>query len=330
MIHGGIRYLQQVFEPKWRTDRIQNFMLVKEGLKERTYFVENAFYMNRQFPLIVPTTNLFWAGYYYVGCLAYHLIYFFQMDTDTSVRFKKPFIFGKDKMKELFPHLGDQYSYGVGYYDGQFNDSRMNLELLMTGSIDGYYGNVGGNVANYAEVKAITKDQTGKVSGIKVYDKINNQEFEVKANCVVNCAGAWGDDLAKMDNPKALKRLVPTGGAHLTMPASFGHKRWGICIPSTADGRVLFMLPWLGKVVVGTTEVKFDKPVLDPTVSDKEVTFICKELQNLYPSISVEKAKSSILSKWSGLRPLILKQGYDPASGQKVDTKNVVRNHLIE
>ena len=91
------------------------------------------------------------------------------------------------------------------------------------------------------------------------------------------------------------------------MPSYFGNKRWGICIPATADGRVLFMLPWLGKMIVGTTECKFDKPVLDPGVTDKEVNFICSELRNLYPNISVDKAKNSILSKWSGLRPLILK-----------------------
>lgn len=145
------------------------------------------------------------------------------------------------------------------------------------------------------------------MSGVKVFDKITKKEFEVNANCVVNCTGAWGDDIAKMDNPKVLKRLVPTGGAHLTMPSYFGNKRWGICIPATADGRVLFMLPWLGKMIVGTTECKFDKPVLDPGVTDKEVNFICSELRNLYPNISVDKAKNSILSKWSGLRPLILK-----------------------
>lgn len=142
------------------------------------------------------------------------------MDKETSLRFKKPFIFGAKKMKELFPNLGDQYKFGVGYYDGQFNDARMNLELLMTGSIDNYYNNKGGNIANYAEVKDITKDSAGKVNGVKVYDKINNKELHVKANCVVNCTGAWGDDLAKMDNPKALKRLVPTGGSPACLPTT--------------------------------------------------------------------------------------------------------------
>lgn len=81
------------------------------------------------------------------------------MDKETSLRFKKPFIFGRDKMTELFPNLGEKYQYGVGYYDGQFNDARMNVELLLTGTLDNYYGNKGGNIANYAEVKGIIKDQ---------------------------------------------------------------------------------------------------------------------------------------------------------------------------
>lgn len=139
LIHGGVRYLQDVFEFSLAGGRLEKYELVKEALRERTHFLENAFYMNRQLPFVLPVDNIFVGAYYYVGCLVYHFIYLANLDKDkSSFRFKLPQWYGSNQLREYFPYLDDKYKYGIVYYDGQFNDSRMNLDILLTATQPSY------------------------------------------------------------------------------------------------------------------------------------------------------------------------------------------------
>ena len=106
---------------------------MKEALEERSYFIENAYYMNKQIPIVIPCDNVFQSLYYYLGCLVYHAVYLYTKNSDSKLRFNPPTIMTSDQLKINFPYLDKKYQQGVVYWDGSFNDSRMNLDLLLTG-----------------------------------------------------------------------------------------------------------------------------------------------------------------------------------------------------
>eukprot|EP01015_Nassula_variabilis_P011075 TRINITY_DN19003_c0_g1_i2.p1 TRINITY_DN19003_c0_g1~~TRINITY_DN19003_c0_g1_i2.p1 ORF type:complete len:179 (+),score=40.78 TRINITY_DN19003_c0_g1_i2:64-600(+) len=149
IVHGGIRYLQQVFEFSLQGDRYEKFNLVLEALRERSYMVENAGYMTSVLPTIIPVSNFIMAGYYYIGVLVYHGIYWFASDPLSSIKFQLPKIIGTEELQSHFPKLSKEFKYGVIYPDGMMNDSRMNLDILLTATIDKYReGLVGANILN--------------------------------------------------------------------------------------------------------------------------------------------------------------------------------------
>ncbi|EAR93558.2 FAD-dependent oxidoreductase (macronuclear) [Tetrahymena thermophila SB210] len=330
LIHGGIRYLQEVFEFSLKGGRIEKYNLVKEALRERTHFIENAYYMNRQIPFVVPTTNLIMGIYYYIGVLVYHGIYRYYLDSDkSSFRMKMPQWYGGRQLREYFPHLDHKYKYGIVYYDGQFNDTRMNLDILLTGTQHNYNENFQeGNILNYAEVTQLIKDQkTGENKGIVFKDKINGKDISVKGKCIVNCTGAFADNIRKMDDPSCQKRILAVAGSHMTMPASFCSRKHALVIPETQDGRILFLVPWQNHAVVGTTERALDEPELDPTVSAQELIFMSEEVGKIYSNLPSSEITNNINSKWAGLRPLILQ---NQKEGEPIDTKKIARTHVIE
>lgn len=304
--------------------------MVKEGLRERAHFVENAFYMTKSLPCVIPSTSFFQTAYFYIGTVVYHLIYLYYSDKDTSYRFNFPVVYGKEQLKSNFPFLDEKFKYGVVYWDGQFNDTRMNIDLLLTGTIDNYIPKMkGGNILNYAEVSGLIKNPLNQnVEGVEFVDKLTGKTHQVKGKVVCNCAGVFADDIRKMDNPNCGKRIISVGGSHLVLPKSFGSKKCGILIPKTSDGRVLFALPWQNHQLIGTTEKSYDKPELNPTVSFDEMLFMVQEISKIYPKIEVQEISSNIKSKWSGLRPLILEN--ELKEGEKVDTKSIARKHIIE
>lgn len=143
----------------------------------------------------------------------------------------------------------------------------------------------------------------------------------------MNCTGSFADEIRKMDDATVHRRIMPVCGSHITMPKGFSSKKHALVIPETADGRILFLVPWLNNVIVGTTERSLVETELNPTVSHKEMLFMAKELGNLYPNVPSTAISDNIRSKWAGVRPLVLA---DAKPGQPIDTKKVARNHVIE
>ena len=186
----------------------------------------------------------------------------------------------------------------------------MNLDILLTGTIDNYReGMLGGNLLNYAYVGGILKNDKGKVNGVSFVDKTTNKPYNVKSKVVVNCSGIFSDTIRRMDDPGCKKRILCVGGSHLILDKRFTDKKFGLLIPATKDGRVLFVLPWLDHSLIGTTEKTFDAPINDPQVTFNEMLFMVEEMQTLYPNLPVATISDGIQTKWSGIRPLILEEG---------------------
>jgi len=302
LIHGGVRYLQEVFS-LYGTHRQEKFELVVEALRERSYMIQNAQYLNKPLPTVIPTNSLFTTLYYYVGSIVYHMIYYLFDDERNITMMPLPYILGQQEVFSIFPKLDKRVKYGVTYFDGQTNDARMNMDLLLTSTLDNYIQDKTykpANILNYTKLVDFVKDAQGNITGGVILDKTTNKQYTIKAKCAINCTGPYADAVRQLDNPKIPSRIIPVEGSHLVMDKHLGHRKFGLLIPRTTDGRVLFILPWLHYSLVGTTDQRVEKAEIDPTVPMNDMQFIVGELNKLYPETSTVEVSSSILAKWSG------------------------------
>lgn len=285
------------------THRQEKLELVVEALQERSYMLQNAQYMNKPLPTVIPTFSLFKTIYYYAGSLMYHFIYYIFDDERNITMMPLPYILGRQEVMSIFPKLDKKVKYGVVYFDGQNNDSRMNMDILLTSTLDNYIADkpyTPSNILNYTKFSDFIKDEQGNITGGVLQDKISGKTFNVKAKSVVNCTGAFADTIRQLDNPKTPSRIIPCEGSHLIMDMGVAHRKYGLLVPRTTDGRVLFVLPWLNSALVGTTDQRIDKAEMDPTVPQNDVQFIIGELAKLYPEIPTIELRNRVLAKWSG------------------------------
>src|SRR5690606_20129880 len=184
----------------------------------------------------------------------------------------------------------------VEYHDGQFDDARMNVSLALTAAAKGAV------VLNHAEVTELTK-RSGKLDGAVIKDKLEPSAppLEISAKVVINATGPFADAIRRLDEPNVEELLNTSSGVHVVLPARFSPPDTGLLIPKTEDGRVLFLLPWLGHTLVGTT----DNPAAveaHPQASEDDIEYILRHVRQ-YFDLPVER--QDVLSAWSGLRPLV-------------------------
>ena len=231
------------------------------------------------------------------------------------------------EIKHLSPKPGNLYSEGgtdatpyiipdfiLDYHDGQFDDSRMAINLAQT-CIEN-----GGTVVNQASVTGIVHDDAGRAAGVKFVDNLTGEEHTIKARSVVNAAGCFVDDIMHMDSPTHRKMVTPSQGVHLVLDMKFLQSDYAIMVPKTSDGRVLFAVPWHDKVVVGTTDIVRPKAEEDPRPLKEEIDFILGTA-GLY--MNPAPTYKDILSVFAGQRPLAA-----PKKEGK-NTKEISRSHKV-
>jgi len=187
----------------------------------------------------------------------------------------------------------------------------MNVAVILTALREGAVA------LNYVEVTALVKEG-GRVRGAVVHDRLGGASFEVRAGTVVNATGPFTDTIRRMDDPDATPMVVTSSGVHIVLPGRFSPPGTGLLIPKTEDGRVLFVLPWMGHTLAGTT----DEPAelsFHPKPKDEEIDYILRHLKRYF---ALEPSRDDILAAWSGLRPLVK----DPKAH---DTAELARDHLI-
>jgi len=297
LVHGGVRYLEQ-----------GNIGLVREAVIERGLLAQNAPHLVRNQPFIIPTHHFFEEILYTVGLTFYDLL----AGTLSMGRSKR--ISRKKTLQRIPTIKPKKVSAGVVYYDGQFDDTRLAINTLQTAV------EMGALVANYCNVNALLKDSEGKIKGVKVLDEESNESFEIRGKQIVNATGVFTDDILSMDTPHARKTIAPSQGVHLVLDKSFLPGKDAIMIPKTDDGRVLFLVPWHDKVVVGTTDTPIEKESLEPIALDEEIEFI---LSTTARYLTKTPKRSDVLSVFAGLRPLAAAK----KEGKK--TKEISRSHKI-
>lgn len=297
LVHGGVRYLAQ-----------GDVSLVLEALYERGLLKKNAPHLVKDQSFLIPNYR-YWDNFLYtVGLTIYDIL-------AGRLSFGRSKYVSKKKTVEHLPVVReDGLKGGVVYHDGQFDDSRLAVNLAQSCAENG------GCPINRMKVTGILHNAAGNAAGVKVKDLISGKEYEVKAKAVINATGIFVDSIMEMDLPTHEHMVRPSQGVHLVLDKSFLQSDYAIMIPKTDDGRVLFAVPWHDKVVVGTTDTVREKPELEPQALEKEIEFI---LDTAGRYMKRKPVRRDVLSVFAGLRPLAA-----PKKEGK-STKEISRSHKI-
>jgi glycerol-3-phosphate dehydrogenase len=296
LAHGGVRYLEQ-----------GNISLVMEALKERGLMRQNAPHLVSNLAFVVPNYDWWEAPFYGLGLKVYNVL-------AGKYGFGSSEILSRDETLERLPTIKTEGLLGgVVYYDGQFDDARLLVNLAQTAAEQG------ATLANYVQAVAVTKGGDGFVDGIVARDVESGREFPVRGKVVINATGPFSDSVRRLAEPNAPALIAPSQGIHLVFPASFLHGTSAIMVPHTSDGRVMFAIPWHGHTVVGTTDTPIASPELEPRPLDQEVEFI---LETAGRYLDSPPSRDDVLSVFAGIRPLV-------RSGDSRLTAALSRDHTI-
>lgn len=299
LVHGGVRYLAQ-----------GDVGLVIEALRERGIMRNNAPHLVKDQRFMIAAYKWWEKPFYGIGLTVYDLL-------AGNRAFGRSLVRSKKKVIGEIPHIRTRgLRGGVVYHDGQFDDSRMAINLMQTALEHKAV------VLNYVRVTGLVKDAKGKIAGVSAYDEIGQKSYTLKAPAVINATGIFVDEVIRMDAPEQRNIVRPSQGVHLVVDKSFLGGDTAIMIPKTSDGRVLFCVPWHDKLVLGTTDTPLKEFVLEPQALEEEVEFI---LRTAGQYLQKAPRREDVLSVFAGLRPLAApKEGTD---GKK--TKEISRSHKI-
>jgi glycerol-3-phosphate dehydrogenase len=303
LVHGGVRYMAQ-----------GDIGLVREALRERTTLLANAPHVAQRLAFVVPGYRLFDVPFYGAGLKMYDVLSGHQSLGPTE-------LLSARRTQELLPTVRSQGLVGgVKYWDGQFDDARLAVLLART-AIDR-----GALALNHCAVTSLLREQ-GMVRGLVARDAESGEAFPVRARCVVNAAGVWVDAVRDMDRevdaPAKPAMVAPSQGVHLVVDRAFLPGSHALMVPKTADGRVLFAVPWLGKTILGTTDTPRHDLDREPTPFREEVDFILREAGRY---LSKVPTRADVRSVWVGLRPLVRPPDDE---GDKLNTKALSREHTV-
>lgn len=297
LVHGGVRYLAQ-----------GDIGLVKEALKERGRLLHNAPHLTRNESIIIPCYSYLSSIKYVAGLKLYDWL-------SGRLSFGKSRLIRRSTLKAKLPTVQNRgLKCGVLYHDGTFDDARLALNLAQT-AVDH-----GGVCLNYAKVTGLGKDEKGRICSLSVTDKMSGRTYTLKAKSVVNATGVFADEILHMDNDQAKSMIRPSQGIHLVLDRKFLQSKEGIMIPKTDDGRVLFVLPWFDKVLMGTTDTPLNKHDLEPRALEAEIEFV---LRTAGKYLEIAPTRKDVQSVYAGLRPLAATDDNDDK------TKEISRSHKV-
>ncbi len=302
LVHGGVRYLAQ-----------GNLSLVREALNERATLLHNAPHLAQPLSFVMPAYRWWELPFYGAGLKAYDLL-------AGAAGLGRTELLGRSQALHALPTLRAQgLQGGVRYWDGQFDDARLAVALARTAAREGAL------VVNHCEVTGLVHE-AGRVAGLCARDRESGREFRVQAGCVVNATGVWVDALRTLDaqaSGRPVRPLVaPSQGVHLVVDADFLPGREALIVPSTADGRVLFAVPWLGKVILGTTDTPRQDLPREPRPLPGEVDLILSEVGRYLVRVPT---RQDVRSQWTGLRPLVRPDGDEAGA-----TRSISREHTVQ
>ena len=301
LVHGGVRYLAQ-----------GDLGLVREALAERRNLLDNAAHLAQPLrflmPVYGPRGRWFDKWFYGAGLVAYDLL------AGRAGLGRTRFLDRDATVAEIPGVRSDALAGAVAYWDGIFDDARLALALARTAIARGAC------ILNHCRVDGLSR-RGGRIDGLDAVDTETGVRHRLKARCIINATGVWVDEVRRMDRPSARDIVVPSQGVHLVVDRSFQPSDRAILVPSTADGRVLFVVPWMGHTILGTTDTPREDLAIEPRPFEEEIDFILAESAGY---LARAPRRADVMSMWVGLRPLVR-----PADGETGNTRSVSREHTV-
>lgn len=297
LLHGGVRYLQN-----------GDVALVIEALREREFVLTQAKHLSHIQKFIIPFYSTWQGWYYWAGLKTYDIL----SGTRSLGTTRK---ISKNETLELLPNLKKKgLKGGIEYTDGQFDDTRLCIDLVST------INKKGGTVINYCSLNSFLYDTSGNICGGVGKDEMTGETFEIKSKSVINATGVFAEQTMALESEDTDIKIVPARGSHIVLDRSFLQSEEAIMIPKTSDGRVLFLVPWHNVVLVGTTDVVSPELTMEPKATQEEINFI---LNNAAEYLEKKPTQKDIISTFAGLRPLAAPK----REGKK--SKEISRSHKV-
>ena len=295
LVHGGVRYLEQ-----------GNIKLVREALRERGYLLKNAPHLTSIQTFIVPVFSGWEKMFYGLGLKFYDLLSGKLSLGDTQILSKK------ETVEHLPTINAEKLAGGILYFDGQFDDSHLAIEIAATAI------KKGATVLNYCKATGFIKTN-GEITGVECIDVLSEKKYTLKTKVVVNATGVFTNAIVQMDNQLEHDLVSPSQGIHLVIDAKFFPSTDAMMIPKTDDGRVLFAVPWHNKVVLGTTDTPIEEVSYEPKPLEEEIEFIIKHINRYCTSLIT---RADVNAVYVGLRPLVKQK-------TKVSSALISREHHL-
>lgn len=297
LLHGGVRYLEN-----------GDVGLVIEALREREYVLTHASHLSRIQKFVIPHYSEWQGWYYWAGLKTYDIL-------SANRSLGKTVKISREETLALLPNLKKKgLKGGIVYTDGQFDDTRLCIDLVSTLYMHDSL------VVNYCSAENFIYDSDHQITGVYAKDHITGETFEIKTKSVVNATGVFAEKTMALESEDTDIKIVPARGSHVVIDRSFLQSDEAIMIPKTSDGRVLFLVPWKNVVIVGTTDVVSKTLTMEPKATDQEIDFI---LQNAAKYLEKKPTRDDILSTFAGLRPLAAPK----KEGKK--SKEISRSHKV-
>jgi glycerol-3-phosphate dehydrogenase len=283
LVHGGVRYLSQ-----------GNISLVLGALRERAALRANAPHLVRPLQFVVPSYARWETPYYGTGLKLYGLLAGRQGFGASSI------LSGPEALARVSTLRRAGLRGGVTYFDGQFDDARLVVNLVQTAAEQGAV------VLNYARVTGVTKTAGGATDGVIAIDVESGRELRVPSRVIINATGPFADGVRRLALPDAPALIAPSQGIHLVFDRSFLPGACGLMVPKTPDGRIMFAVPWHGSTLVGTTDTPIREVALEPRPLEEEIAFV---LETAAPFFERAPTRADVRSSFAGIRPLVARDG---------------------
>jgi len=304
LVHGGVRYLEQAI----KSFNLEEYRMVKNALRERLYMLANAPHLAHQAQFLVPVYSWARAAYYLVGMKLYDAV------AAESNLFPSRFLSREETLKTMPGLKAHGLRGAVSYSDGQFDDARYDLALIET------FVAAGGTALNYARVTGFERGDRGMLASATARDELSGETFSVSVKKFVNATGTGADKIRRLANPMLAARMRPSKGVHLLFSAETFAGTDALFVPHTEDGRVIFAVPWQGRLLVGTTDEEVT-PATRMLVTKDEAEYLLRQLN---PYLETPLRRQQTVSGMAGLRPLVA------AGHGQTATSRLIRDHEVE
>jgi glycerol-3-phosphate dehydrogenase len=298
LVHGGIRYLEQL-----------DFRLVREALIERGLLLQRlAPHLVKPVKFLYPLTKGFVERCYIGAGMLLYDIFSYTGGRPPGVPHHRHL--SKRQIAASAPSLAkDAFTGGITYYDAQVDDARYVSSLARTAS---FYG---AHVASRVRVEGFLKVGQ-RVVGVKAHDMETGEFFEIKAKQVVNATGVWTDDTQAMVGERGQFKVRASKGVHLVVPRDRFQSKIGLLLRT--EKSVLFVIPWGRHWLIGTTDTDWNLDKAHPAATAADIDYI---LEHVNTVLAVPLTRDDVEGVFAGLRPLL--------AGESDQTSKLSREHLV-